>query len=197
MIALGVLFVLASVGLGVLVRHDVPVLDRDLHEVALTLGPAVTRTAEVISLVLSPGLATITLVALGSRALLARDSLLVRASVLFGLCWTTVLARDLYRRIRPIEYDLYSYPSGHVTAVATMGFVGVLLTAHLARDHVRTAIVLAVTAIVLTAASRVVVQYHWFTDTVGAVLGVMGVGLLGAHALRLTPVGVGSRSEQS
>jgi len=58
-------------------------------------------------------------------------------------------------------------------------------------------VALACTAVVVTAASRVVLEMHWFTDTVGAVLAVVGVGLVAARALRLVPVGVVSRREQS
>lgn len=200
-VAVGLALALASVVLGLSVRREVPVLDRDLHLAAADLGPHFTHVAAVVSFVLSPGLATIALVSLALRALLARDALVLRAAVLLGVSWGTVLARYGYQRVRPIEYPQWAYPSGHVTAVTAVGLTGVVLVGRLARAHLRRAVALAVTAVVLTAASRVVLEMHWFTDTVGAVLAVVGVGLVAARALRLLPPGPGlgvvSRREQS
>ncbi|WP_158840493.1 phosphatase PAP2 family protein [Saccharothrix deserti] len=193
----GVVLALASMVLGLSVRDEPPALDQGLHLVALDLGPAFAHSAAVVSFVLSPGLATIALLALGLRALLAKDLLLLRAAVLLAACWCTLLARYGYQRLRPIEYPKWAYPSGHVTAVTSVAFTGVVLCAWLARRYLKHAIALACAAVVVTAASRVVLEMHWFTDTVGAVLAVVGVGLVVARALGLLPVGVMSRREQS
>ncbi|MFD1148318.1 phosphatase PAP2 family protein [Saccharothrix hoggarensis] len=193
----GVVLALASLVLGLSVNDDVPALDRDLHLAAVGLGPGFTHAAAVVSFVLSPGLATIALLSLLMRALLAKDVFLLRCAVLLAACWSTLLARHGYQRVRPIEFPKWSYPSGHVTAVTSVAFTGVVLCAWLARRHLKRAVALACAAVALTAASRVVLEMHWFTDTVGAVLGVVGVGLVVARALRLTPVGVGSNREQS
>jgi undecaprenyl-diphosphatase len=53
-----------------------------------------------------------------------------------------------------------------------------------------------VTAVVLTAVSRIVLRMHWFTDTVGAVTAVVGMGLLAGLALGLLPLGVDSRRDR-
>jgi membrane-associated phospholipid phosphatase len=193
----GVVLALASLVLGLSVHQDVPEIDRELHQAALDLGPDFTQAAAVVSFVLSPGLAVIALLSLGLRALLARDPLMLRCAVLLAVCWSTLLARYGYQRVRPIDFPEWAYPSGHVTAVASVAVTGVVLCARLARRHLRLAVTLACTAVLLTAASRVVLEMHWFTDTVGAVLGVVGVGLVAAHALRLVPAGVMSRREQS
>ncbi|WP_433270002.1 phosphatase PAP2 family protein [Actinosynnema sp. CS-041913] len=193
----GLVFALASVVLGFSVHRTIPELDATLHETALALGPNVVPAAAVVSFLLSPGLAVIALLSLTVRAVLARDPLIFKGAVLLAVSWSTVLARYTYDRVRPVEHHLPAYPSGHVTAVTAVAFTGVVLCAHLAPRHVRTAVVLATTAITLTAASRVVLEKHWFTDTVGAVLATTGVGLLATLALRLTPVGVGSNREQS
>jgi membrane-associated phospholipid phosphatase len=193
----GAVLVLASVVLGLTVDERVPALDAGLHAAAVGLGPNFVHVAAVVSFVLSPGLATIAVLSLAMRALLAKESLVFRAAVLLAVSWSTVLARYHYQRVRPIEYPLWSYPSGHVTAVTAVAFTGVVLCGHLARRYLRKAVVLAVTAVVLTAASRVVLEMHWFTDTLGAALATTGVGLLAGVPLRLVPLGVGSRSEQS
>jgi undecaprenyl-diphosphatase len=193
----GAVLALASMVLGLRVRDEPPVLDQGLRLAAVDLGPGFVNSAAVVSFVLSPGLATIALLSLGLRALLAKDLLLVRAAVLLAACWSTLLARYGYQRLRPIDYPKWAYPSGHVTAVTSVAFTGVVLCAWLARRYLKHAIALACAAVVLTAASRVVLDMHWFTDTVGAVLGVVGVGLVVARALRLVPAGVMSRREQS
>ncbi|MFE2756317.1 phosphatase PAP2 family protein [Actinosynnema sp. NPDC059335] len=198
MIALvGVVLALASAVLGLTVRHRPPALDRELHQAAVDLGPGFVHSAAVVSFVLSPGLATIALVSLGLRAFLARDAVVARCAALLAVCWATVFARHAYQRVRPIDFPKWSYPSGHVTAVTAVAFTGVVLCAWMARRRLRLAVALACAAVLATAASRVVLEMHWFTDTLGAVLAVVGVGLVVARALGLLPVGVGSRREQS
>ncbi|NUT51036.1 MAG: phosphatase PAP2 family protein [Saccharothrix sp.] len=194
----GAVLALASMVLGFSVNGEPPALDLGLHRTALGLGPGFVHSAAVVSFVLSPGLATIALVSLGLRALLARDPLLARSAVLLAVCWATVLARHVYQRVRPVDFPKWAYPSGHVTAVTATAFTGVVLCGWLARRHLKLAVGLACAAVVLTAASRVVLEMHWFTDTVGAVLAAVGVGLVAARVLRLVPLGgVGSRREQS
>jgi undecaprenyl-diphosphatase len=193
----GVVLALASMVLGLTVRHDPPAVDEGLRRGAVALGPGFVDVSAVVSFVLSPGLATIALVSLALRAFLAKDPLLARCAVLLAVCWSTVFARYFYQRVRPIEFPKWAYPSGHVTAVTAVAFTGVVLCAWLARRWLKVAAVSACTAVVVTAASRVVLEMHWFTDTVGAVLAVVGVGLVVSRALRLVPVGVVSRREQS
>ncbi|GAA1345312.1 phosphatase PAP2 family protein [Saccharothrix algeriensis] len=194
--SVGAVLVLASVVLGCSVHREVPGLDAALRGAAGALGPELVAAAAVVSFLLSPGLAVVAVVSLGLRALLAREPLVLRAAVLLSVAWSTVLARFAYDRVRPVEHHLPSYPSGHVTAVTAVVFTGVVLCAHLARRHLRKAVALAVVAVALTAASRVVLDVHWFTDTVGAALATTGVGLLATLPLRLLPVGVGSGREQ-
>lgn len=188
----GLLLVGMSTALGVLVRDEVPALDARLNGYAPLHTRPLTFVAEWISFVLSPGLATIALLGLAVRSWLAKDPLLFRIAVLLGLCWATVLVRYAYRRVRPIDFPKWSYPSGHVTAVTALAFTSVVACSWLAHRWLRTVVVLAVTAVVLTAASRVVLRMHWFTDTAGAVSAVVGVGLLAGLALGLVRPGVTS-----
>ena len=190
LVLVGLLLVGFSAGLGFVVRDEVPALDTRLNGYAPLHTRPLTVAAEWISFVLSPGLATIALLGLGVRAWLAKDPLVFRIAVLLGLCWVTVLFRHAYRRVRPIDFPKWSYPSGHVTAVTALAFTSVVACAWLAHRWLRAVVVLAVTAVVLTAASRVVLRMHWFTDTAGAVTGVVGVGLLAGLALGLVKPGV-------
>ena len=193
---LGVLLIAVSITLGVAVRDAVPALDAALNDFAPLHSDTLMVLARWISFVLSPGLATITLIGLVARWLLAKDWLFFRAAVLLSLCWCTVLARYAYRRPRPIEYPVWAYPSGHVTAVTSVAFTAVVLCGWLARRWLRVAVALAVTAVVLVSASRVVLRMHWFTDTVGAVTAVVGAGLLAGLALGLIPLGVDSNRDR-
>ncbi|MEJ2857835.1 MULTISPECIES: phosphatase PAP2 family protein [unclassified Saccharothrix] len=183
----GAVLALMSVVLGVSVDSTPPELDSTLRVAAIGLGPGFERAADVVSLVLSPGLATIALVSLVLRAWLARDVLAFKGAVLLAVCWASVLSRWFYLRVRPVEYDLPSYPSGHVTAVTAVAVTAVVLCARLRPALVRPVVAGAVVAVVLCAASRVVLEMHWFTDTVGAVLATTGVGLVAALALGLLP----------
>ncbi|MFI9813749.1 phosphatase PAP2 family protein [Saccharothrix variisporea] len=184
----GAVLALTSVVLGVAVDTAPPGLDSALRGAAVGLGPDFQRAADVVSLVLSPGLATVALVSLVLRAWLARDVLALKAAVLLAVCWASVLSRWFYLRVRPVQYDLPSYPSGHVTAVTAVAVTAVVLCAHLRPALVRPVLAVSAVAVVLCAASRVVLEMHWFTDTVGAVLATTGVGLVAALALGLLPV---------
>ncbi|MGA6166904.1 phosphatase PAP2 family protein [Amycolatopsis magusensis] len=118
-----------------------------------------------------------------------RASLLVRVTVVLVLCrLTSFVFKPLFERDRPREYPDLSYPSGHVVSVASTGFAAVLLCAWLAPRLLRRMTLLALAATAVAAACRVVLSVHWFTDTLGAVLAVGGVGLVSAVALRLLPV---------
>ncbi|WNV83515.1 phosphatase PAP2 family protein [Umezawaea sp. Da 62-37] len=193
----GVLLVGVSTALGVFVRDEVPALDVRFNAFDPLHTRPLTYVAEWISFVLSPGLATIVLLGVAVRSWLAKDFLLFRIGVLLGLCWCTVLVRYAYRRVRPIDFPKWSYPSGHVTAVTALAFTSVVACAWLARRWVRVVAALAVTAVALTAVSRVVLRMHWFTDTAGAVTAVVGVGLLSGLALGLVGPGVMSNRDRT
>ncbi|HJQ46469.1 MAG TPA: phosphatase PAP2 family protein [Amycolatopsis sp.] len=97
------------------------------------------------------------------------------------------LGKPLFERARPRTYTQFSYPSGHVVSVASAGLAAVLLCVCLAPRLVRWVAPAVGVATVLVALTRLVLGVHWLTDTVGAVLGVLGIGLAGASVLRLLP----------
>jgi membrane-associated phospholipid phosphatase len=165
-------------------------------EVAGALHSAYTepvgRVAEAGSDVLGPVLPYILGLALLALALRHREhtGLCVRLAVVLVLCrLTSLVFKPVFLRERPRDYPDLSYPSGHVTSVASTGFVLLLLCAWLWPRLVRRVAAAVAVAVVLAAACRVVLGVHWVTDTIGAVLAVAGVGLLSACALRLLPPG--------
>jgi undecaprenyl-diphosphatase len=87
----------------------------------------------------------------------------------------------LFDRVRPIEHHLPSYPSGHTVAVASVGFTMVVLA--------KRGVLWAALAVLVAGFARVVLEMHWVTDVIGAVLGVTGVGLVAALALGLVTSG--------
>jgi len=127
----------------------------------------------------------------------SRFPLCARLAVVLLLCrLTSLVFKPVFQRQRPRAYPDLSYPSGHVVSVASTGFVAILLCAWLLPRLLRWAVWGAVAATVLSAACRVVLGVHWVTDTVGAVLAVLGVGLLAATALGLLPLPARERPEE-
>jgi membrane-associated phospholipid phosphatase len=152
------------------------------------------RVAEAGSDILGPVLPFVLGTALVALALRRREhlGLCVKLAAVLVLCrLTSVVFKPVFLRERPRDYPDLSYPSGHVTSVASTGFVLLLLCAWLWPRLVRRVAVAAAAAVVLIAVFRVVLGVHWVTDTIGAVLAVAGVGLLSAGALRLLPAGDG------
>ncbi|MEV6900253.1 phosphatase PAP2 family protein [Amycolatopsis sp. NPDC051372] len=187
----GVVLFAAFLALGLLVDRQPLQFDT---EVANVLRGQDTRpaglVAGVVTNVLGPVLPWVLGVALLALALRDRSklSLCVRLAVVLVLCRLTSLTfKPVFLRQRPREYPDLSYPSGHVVAVASTGLVVVLVCGWFAPRFVRWAVGIAVAATVVAAACRVVLGVHWVTDTVGAALAVLGMGLVSATALRLVP----------
>ncbi|MEW2506271.1 phosphatase PAP2 family protein [Amycolatopsis sp. NPDC047767] len=187
----GVVLLAAFVALGLLVDRQPLQLDT---EVANALRGQDTRPAGLVAGVVTnvlgpvlPWVLGVALVALGLRDRSNR-SVCVRLAVVLVLCrLTSVAFKPVFLRRRPREYPDLSYPSGHVVAVASTGLVVVLACGWLAPRFVQWAAGIAAAATVVAAACRIVLGVHWVTDTVGAVLAVLGVGLVSATALRLVP----------
>ncbi|MGW6932572.1 phosphatase PAP2 family protein [Lentzea sp. NPDC054927] len=137
--------------------------------------------AFAVSLVLGPTIGWAFAAVLFVLAWRRRDLRLWKALALHALCCATLLTRWLFDRMRPVEYHLPSYPSGHTVAVASVGFTMIVLF--------RRGVPWAVLAVLVAGFARVVLEMHWVTDVIGAVLGVTGVGLVAALALGLVTSG--------
>jgi membrane-associated phospholipid phosphatase len=194
---LGVVLLGAFAGLGVLVA-GAP-LGVDLA-VTNTLSGLYRGFAGQVAGVVSDVLGPVLPILLGGALLIAtalslyrrefaRAALFLRVGVVLSLCRSmSVLGKPLFHRDRPRLYPELSYPSGHVVSVASTGFAAVLLCGFLAPRLLRKVALVAALVTVLSALARLVLGVHWLTDTIGAVLGVLGIGLLAAVALRLPPV---------
>jgi membrane-associated phospholipid phosphatase len=119
----------------------------------------------------------------------------LRVLIVYGLArLTSWVAKPIFLRERPRLYAEFSYPSGHVVAIASTGLAVVLLCRWLAPAATRWAALGFAIATVVVALTRLILGVHWLSDTVGAVLGVLGSGLLGAAVLRLLPGPVPARA---
>ncbi|MDX8146328.1 phosphatase PAP2 family protein [Lentzea sp. NBC_00516] len=142
-------------------------------------------TAFGVGLVLGPTIGWAFAAVLFVLAWKRRDPRLWKALALHALCCATLLTRFLFDRVRPIEYHLPSYPSGHTVAIASTAFTLVVLL----RRTTWNVALWAVLAVLVGGFARVVLEMHWVTDVIGAVLGVTGVGLVAALALGLVTSG--------
>ncbi|WP_112263569.1 phosphatase PAP2 family protein [Lentzea terrae] len=159
---------------------EVTWLDTWVHE-SLPRPEWLRATAYVVSLILGPTIGWAFAAVLFVLAWRRRDLRLWKALAVHGLCCATVLVRWLFDRVRPVEYHLPSYPSGHTVAVASVGFTMVVL--------LRRGVLWAVLAVLVAGIARVVLEMHWVTDVIGAALGVTGVGLVAALLLGLVTSG--------
>jgi undecaprenyl-diphosphatase len=188
----GVVLLAAFLALGLAVDRQPLGLDQ---AVANVLRGQDSQPAGLVAGVVTNVLGPVLPFVLGAAliALVVRDRsrlpLCLKLAAVLVLCrLTSVVFKPVFLRQRPREYPDLSYPSGHVVSVASTALVVVLLAAWLAPRLARRAIVVGAVATVLAAVCRVVLGVHWVTDTVGAVLAVLGVGLVSASALRLLPV---------
>ncbi|MDQ3579431.1 MAG: phosphatase PAP2 family protein [Actinomycetota bacterium] len=193
--SLGALLLLAFLLLGVTVSDNAPAVDT---LVADTLGggwqATVGDVAFVVSAVLGPVLPVAAATALLVAALVVRrrgrpelTGLLLRAMLLLAVCRTVSLFKPFFERARPRPYPDFSFPSGHVVSVASVGFTAVVLCAWLAHRRLRAVLWASTVAVTVAALCRVILDVHWLTDVLGATLGVVGLGLLTAVGLRLLP----------
>lgn len=148
--------------------------------ISVPLGPVLPAFAALLMIV--------AMVRAHRRGDSGRATLLFKLLVVGGLTRLVSALKPVFDRERPRLYPDLSYPSGHVTSVACTGFVLVLLAWWLARHRTRLVAMLSVLAVLICAAARLVLGVHWLTDTLGAVLGVTGIGLLAATALGLIPL---------
>jgi len=175
--ALAALLVISWILLGM---PEITGLDVWVHDV-MPRPEWLRTTAYVVGLILGPTIGWAFAAVLFVLAWRRRDLRLWKALALHALCCATLLTRWLFDRVRPIEHHLPSYPSGHTVAVASVGFTMVVLA--------KRGVLWAALAVLVAGFARVVLEMHWVTDVIGAVLGVTGVGLVAALALGLVTSG--------
>lgn len=193
---LGLVLCVALVTLGLLVARQPLYVDSAIaNALHGQWQRPVGKAASVISDVIGPVLPWVFGAALFVAALLAwrrgdrgRAAILLKITAVVLLArLTSIVLKPIFDRTRPRDYPDFSFPSGHVVSTATTGFGAVLLCLWLAPRLLRRVAVISVLATLLCAVCRVVLGVHWLSDTVGAVLGVLGIGILAAVALGLLP----------
>ncbi|HEV7975017.1 phosphatase PAP2 family protein [Amycolatopsis sp.] len=195
-VVLGVVLCVGLLALGLLVARQPLSLDSAIANALQDQWQhPVGTVASIVSDLLGPVLPWVFGAILFVAAVIAwrrgdrgRAAVLVKITAVVLLCrLTSVVLKPVFGRARPRDYPDFSFPSGHVVSTASTGFGAVLLCLWLAPRLLRRVAVIAVLATTLCAASRVVFGVHWLSDTVGAVFGVLGIGILAAVALRLLP----------
>ncbi|MFJ8816862.1 MULTISPECIES: phosphatase PAP2 family protein [Amycolatopsis] len=193
---LGGAFFVLFLGLGVAVAR--PPYAVDLAVAGLVQGwwrGTPGRVAQVVSDAFGPVVPAIFAIALAvgivvclRRGMRYQAGVALRVlAVLAATRLVSVVFKPLFVRDRPREYPEFSYPSGHVVSISSTGLAAALLCLWLAPKLTKWVVVFFSVATVLCAASRVILGVHWVSDTVGAVLGVLGVGFLTGWAVRLLP----------
>jgi membrane-associated phospholipid phosphatase len=166
--------------LGALVRERWSPLDTWAVGEARLLGGPLIGAAEAIAgaavLVSGAGLVLTTAAALRQPAV---RRLLWRHAVLLTACAAVATTQMLFQRSGPPGAGQdWTYPSGHATVVTAVAVTAIVLCHRAAPRWVRPVLVVEALAVVVTTASRVVLGEHFPTDVLGAVAGVVGVGLV-------------------
>ncbi|WP_438853442.1 phosphatase PAP2 family protein [Agromyces sp. M3QZ16-3] len=134
-----------------------------------------------------PIIILVTTVAWGVFAKHAWRPLLLAGGMILGVITVQLLAPLIARDRPPADEMLFGYdptssfPSGHVMGVADFLFIGTYLVFSRHRRPVVTtlAFVAAAVIVVLTAACRIYLGYHWATDALGSIfLSLVVLGLV-------------------
>jgi undecaprenyl-diphosphatase len=166
--------------LGAVVRERWSPLDTWAVGEARLLGGPLIGAAEAIAgaavLVSGAGLVLTTAAALRQPAV---RRLLWRHAVLLAACAAVAATQVLFQRSGPPGAGQdWTYPSGHATVVTAVAVTAIVLCHRVAPRWVRPVLVGEALAVVVTTASRVALGEHFPTDVLGAVAGVVGVGLV-------------------
>ncbi|MBN6042123.1 phosphatase PAP2 family protein [Amycolatopsis sp. 195334CR] len=188
---------LAFVLLGVLVRNEIPAVDRWFAgSVVLVPGGPPHQVALVLSTLTVLSCAAV-LVAVAVRAWWRRPrhgaDLLWCVALLLGCGLPAALQFGFRRPGPPGQPEGFSYPSGHASVAGAFAVVAVVIAAFFVRKWLLAVVAVQGGALLLTMASRVALAEHYVTDVLGAVLGVCAVGLLGASVVGRWWVEAGSR----
>jgi membrane-associated phospholipid phosphatase len=162
--------------LGALVRERWSPLDTwVIREARMPGGPLIGAAGAAV-LVSGAGLVLTTAAALRQPAV---RRLLWRHAVLLTACAAVATTQVLFQRPGPPGAGQdWTYPSGHATVVTAVAVTAIVLCHRAAPRWVLPVLVVEALAVVVTTASRVVLGEHFPTDVLGAVAGVVGVGLV-------------------
>ncbi len=187
-VLLGACLVAAALLAGLLIRDAVPPLDAwivgNLYQPPDTVASAVATAISGACTLIGVGTLLVGL------ALVWRHGsfgLLLRHLVVLAACAATVFLQVVFRRPGPPQTDQdWTYPSGHVIVITALACTAVLAARSVPGLRPRPVLALAGAAVLLVAASRVVLAEHWLLDVAGAAAATTGIGLIAAFAVRLT-----------
>lgn len=172
-------------------RDDLSIIDAPVHG-WLETGRADWLTAVMIVIAIAfgpvamPIIILVTTVAWGIFAKHAWRPLLLAGGMLLGVTLVQLLAPIIARDRPPIEQMMFgidttsSFPSGHVMGVADFLFISTYLVFSRHRNTLFAvlAFVAASVVVLVTAACRIYLGYHWATDALASIslsLVVLGV----------------------
>lgn len=192
----GALVVLGIAGLLVMLdsvteSDDVSRIDAPVEDwIATGRSDQLTGVMSVIAIVFGPVVMPIIILATtilwGLLAKHAWRPLLLAGGMLLGVAIVQVLAPSIDRQRPPVDEMLMgvdttaSFPSGHVMGVADFLFITTYLVFSRHRNVLLAALAytVAVGVVLVTAACRIYLGYHWATDALGSIflsLSVLGI----------------------
>ncbi|QFU91985.1 phosphatidylglycerophosphatase B [Amycolatopsis sp. YIM 10] len=179
---------LAFILLGLLVRNEIPSVDRwFVDNVVVVPGSPLHQMALVLSTVTVLSCAAV-LVAVALRAWWhrpRRGADLLWCVTLLLSCGLLAALQFAFRRPGPPgQPEGFSYPSGHASVAGAFAMLAVVIAAVFVRKWLSAVLALQGGALLVTMAARVALAEHYVTDVLGAVLGVCAIGLLGGSAVK-------------
>jgi membrane-associated phospholipid phosphatase len=178
LLVVGAAAIAAAAVLGAVVRdHWSPLDTWVVREFRLPLdAPLVEAVAGMGALLAVAGLGIAVAAALRRPTVRAR---LWHHAVLLAACVAVAGTQVFFQRPGPPGAGQdWTYPSGHAAVVTAIAVTAVVLCRRSAPAWARSVLIAEVLAVAVTTASRVALGEHFPTDVVGAVAGVVGVGLV-------------------
>lgn len=189
-LGIGLAGIIAMVILGIVVRDRPSPLDAwALHNAQVEPGSPLSGPAETLSAVgVLLAAAVLIAVSLAAWRNSAARHHLWRYPVLLSAGTGVAALQQLFQRSGPpVVAQDWTYPSGHATLATAIAITTIVLSRRTAPVWTRVVVTVEVLAVASTMTGRVALGEHYATDVLGAIVGVLGVGLVAATVLGLLP----------